>query len=102
MTIDDNKRITWGDLKSDTLRALIGRWVVQVIRRCFFTFLPVIALIGGSFISIAVWYFQGMHDDIKDISYVQSGMVQSQARQEVKIISIEKRFDKIEDRVHGR
>ena len=92
MAIEDDKSITWGDLKEETLKALFGKWVRQIIRRCFLTFMPVILLIGGGFISVTAWYLTDMRKEIKNVSL-------SQVRQETQITAIHATVIRLQDKV---
>ena len=70
MTIDDNKTITWGDLKQEALQAIVAKWVRQTIRTCFIFFLPVFFTMGG----IMAWYAERVIASLDSLSISQAGM----------------------------
>lgn len=99
MTSNDDTSITWGDLKDHNLQAIFATWVRQIIRKCFLTFLPALVIIGGSFSSIAVWYFEDIRQNIANVHISQTDIIKAQAVQHNEMGAITDHLKYLDERV---
>jgi len=83
--------IVWSDLENLVLSATLSQMVIRIIRKCFLTYSPVIAVI----LSLGVWYFTGLSDSITSIKESQINMIKTQVRQTTEIRAITRSLDKI-------
>lgn len=90
MTPQNNRPITWDDLKDEVIEALVTKWVRQTLRACFKFYAPIIGITFMLMISMFGWYANRVVTGIDAISANMADLTKSQSSMREQIVSNKK------------